>query len=176
MADKPLRGGHGLVKEEKDATEEAFDGTALAEFLSGPGWEASRSGRGCSRLAHGQPPHPGRLVARKGAGAPAGAARFHCWEAAREYVGGHSDAAASRTPGLRQARPLTSRACLSTCYTRVLKISHTIQGLTHCGSVTHPEGGMMGASGHNAERILLTDWAEQKYSVNFLLCPRFLSL
>jgi hypothetical protein len=34
MADQPHRGGRGLVKEQRDATKEAFDGTALAEFLA----------------------------------------------------------------------------------------------------------------------------------------------
>ena len=37
MADQPYRGGRGLVKEQEDAAQKAFDRTALAQFVLGPG-------------------------------------------------------------------------------------------------------------------------------------------
>ena len=41
MADQLHGDGHGLMKEQKDATKEAKGGTALAEFLFGPSrWQA----------------------------------------------------------------------------------------------------------------------------------------
>jgi hypothetical protein len=37
MVDQPERGGQSLVKKQEDAAKEAFNGTAFAQFLLGPG-------------------------------------------------------------------------------------------------------------------------------------------